>query len=39
VALLDEGRRHFYGTLDDLRDTNDQIVRDFVDGRSEDGEG
>jgi phospholipid/cholesterol/gamma-HCH transport system ATP-binding protein len=39
VTLLDEGRRHFYGTLDDLRDTNDQIVRDFVDGRSEDGEG
>lgn len=38
VALLNEGRRHFYGTLDDLRDTRDQIVRDFVDGRSEDGE-
>ncbi len=38
VALLNEGRRHFYGTLDDLRDTQDQIVRDFVDGRSEDGE-
>jgi phospholipid/cholesterol/gamma-HCH transport system ATP-binding protein len=38
VALLNEGRRHFYGTLDDLRGTRDQIVRDFVDGRSEDGE-
>ena len=38
VALLNEGRRHFYGTLGDLRDTGDEIVRDFVDGRSEDGE-
>jgi phospholipid/cholesterol/gamma-HCH transport system ATP-binding protein len=38
VALLNEGRRHFYGTLDELRDSSDQIVRDFVDGRSEDGE-
>jgi phospholipid/cholesterol/gamma-HCH transport system ATP-binding protein len=38
VALLDEGRRHFYGTLDELRSTQDGIVRDFVDGRSEDDE-
>jgi phospholipid/cholesterol/gamma-HCH transport system ATP-binding protein len=38
VALLNEGRRHFYGTLDDLRDTQDEIVRDFVDGRSQDDE-
>ena len=38
VALLNEGRRHFYGTLDELRDTQDEIVRDFVDGRSEDDE-
>ena len=38
VALLNEGRRHFYGTLDDLRDTQDEIVRDFVDGRSQDEE-
>ena len=38
VALLNEGRRHFYGTPDDLRDTSDKIVRDFVDGRSEDGD-
>ena len=38
VALLNEGRRHFYGTLDELRDTPDTTVRDFVDGRSEDGE-
>jgi phospholipid/cholesterol/gamma-HCH transport system ATP-binding protein len=38
VALLNEGRRHFYGTLDDLRGTQDEIVRDFVDGRSQDEE-
>ncbi len=38
VALLNEGRRHFYGTLDELRDTQDEIVRDFVDGRSQDDE-
>ena len=38
VALLNEGRRHFYGTLDELRDTQDATVRDFVDGRSEDSE-
>jgi phospholipid/cholesterol/gamma-HCH transport system ATP-binding protein len=38
VALLNEGRRHFYGTLDELRSTQDGIVRDFVDGRSEDDE-
>jgi phospholipid/cholesterol/gamma-HCH transport system ATP-binding protein len=38
VALLNEGRRHFYGTLDDLRSTQDVTVRDFVDGRSEDDE-
>ena len=38
VALLNEGRRHFYGTLDDLRATEDRVVRDFVDGHSEDGE-
>jgi phospholipid/cholesterol/gamma-HCH transport system ATP-binding protein len=38
VALLNEGRRHFYGTLDDLRTTEDRVVRDFVDGHSEDGE-
>ena len=36
VALLNEGRRHFYGTLDDLQNTVDDTVRDFVDGRSED---
>ena len=34
VALLDAGRIHFLGTTSDLRDTQDPIVRDFVDGRS-----
>lgn len=36
VALLNEGKRYFYGTPDDLRTTQDKIVRDFVDGRSGD---
>lgn len=36
VALLNEGRIHFCGTLDELRDTRDPIVRDFVEGRSHD---
>ncbi len=34
VALLDGGRIHFLGTLSELRETRDPIVRDFVDGRS-----
>ena len=34
VAMLHQGRRHFLGTTDDLRTTEDPIVRDFVDGRS-----
>lgn len=34
VALLNEGRVHFYGTVEDLKRTNDPVVRDFVDGRS-----
>jgi phospholipid/cholesterol/gamma-HCH transport system ATP-binding protein len=38
VALLNEGRRHFYGTLDELRATQDPIVRDFVDGNAGDDE-
>jgi phospholipid/cholesterol/gamma-HCH transport system ATP-binding protein len=36
VALLHEGRLHFYGAIDDLKKTDDRIVRDFVDGRSTD---
>lgn len=36
VALLNEGKRYFYGTPDDLRTTTDPVIRDFVDGRSPD---
>jgi phospholipid/cholesterol/gamma-HCH transport system ATP-binding protein len=38
VALLNEGRLHFYGTLEDLKQTADPVVRDFVDGRSDEAE-
>ena len=34
VALLHEGRIYFLGTLEDLQQTSDPIIRDFVDGRS-----
>ncbi len=34
VALLDGGVIHFLGTPEELRETNDPIVRDFVNGRS-----
>lgn len=34
VALLDEGRIHFLGTPAELREIQDPVVRDFVDGRS-----
>ena len=36
VALLNEGKRYFYGTPEDLRTTQDPVIRDFVDGRSQD---
>ena len=36
VALLNEGKRYFYGTPDELRTTRDPVIRDFVDGRSPD---
>ncbi|CAN5614492.1 ABC transporter ATP-binding protein [soil metagenome] len=38
VALLNEGTRYFYGTPDDLRTSKDKVIRDFVDGRSEEEE-
>lgn len=38
VALLNEGKRHFYGTSDDLRVTTDKVLRDFIDGRSQEEE-
>ena len=34
VALLHEGRVYSYGTTEDLKRTQDPIIRDFVDGRS-----
>ncbi len=39
VALLNEGRRYFLGTPDELRAVQDPVVRDFVDGRSRGDEG
>jgi phospholipid/cholesterol/gamma-HCH transport system ATP-binding protein len=34
VAFLHEGRRHFLGTVDELRASNDPVLRDFIEGRS-----
>lgn len=34
VALLNEGRIYFLGTPNELRQTSDPVIRDFVDGRS-----
>ena len=34
VALLHQGRCYFYGTCDQLRDSTDPVIRDFVEGRS-----
>ncbi|MEO6848577.1 MAG: ABC transporter ATP-binding protein [Chthoniobacterales bacterium] len=36
VALLHEGKERFYGTLDDLKNSTDTVVQDFVLGRSYD---
>lgn len=36
VALLNEGKRYFYGTPEDLKTTRDKTIRNFVDGRSTD---
>jgi phospholipid/cholesterol/gamma-HCH transport system ATP-binding protein len=38
VALLNEGRVHFYGTIEELKTTTDRVIRDFVDGRSDEAE-
>jgi phospholipid/cholesterol/gamma-HCH transport system ATP-binding protein len=35
IAMLDEGRRRFLGTPDEIRGTDDQVVRGFVEGRPE----
>jgi phospholipid/cholesterol/gamma-HCH transport system ATP-binding protein len=34
VAFLHEGRRHFLGTVVELRASNDPVLRDFIEGRS-----
>lgn len=34
VALLHHGQCYFYGTCDQLRDSTDPVIRDFVEGRS-----
>lgn len=38
VAMLNEGKRYFWGTSGELRTSNDKIIRNFVEGRSEDEE-
>jgi phospholipid/cholesterol/gamma-HCH transport system ATP-binding protein len=38
VALLNEGKVYFYGTAEDLKRSTDPIIRDFVDGRSDEAE-
>lgn len=34
IALLHDGRCYFYGTCDQLRESTDPVIRDFVEGRS-----
>lgn len=36
VALLNEGKCYFHGTVSDLEASSDPVIRDFVDGRSEE---
>jgi phospholipid/cholesterol/gamma-HCH transport system ATP-binding protein len=36
VALLNEGKRYFHGTLQELHGTQDPVIRNFVDGKSTD---
>jgi phospholipid/cholesterol/gamma-HCH transport system ATP-binding protein len=36
IAFLHEGRIHFLGTADELRASQDMVVRDFIEGRSGD---
>lgn len=38
VALLNAGRVYFYGTAEELKRSEDPIIRDFVDGRSDEAE-
>jgi phospholipid/cholesterol/gamma-HCH transport system ATP-binding protein len=34
VALLRDGRIHFFGTLSAIHSSNDPVIRDFIEGRS-----
>jgi phospholipid/cholesterol/gamma-HCH transport system ATP-binding protein len=34
IALLHQGQCYFYGTCDQLRESTDPVIRDFVEGRS-----
>ena len=34
IALLHDGQCYFYGTCDQLRESTDPVIRDFVEGRS-----
>lgn len=34
VALLHEGRCYFYGTCEELKASDDPVIRDFIEGRS-----
>lgn len=36
IALLDRGRIHFCGSLEELRVSSDPIIRNFVEGRSDE---
>jgi len=36
VAYLHEGRIYFYGTPEELRESSDQLIQDFLIGRSEE---
>jgi phospholipid/cholesterol/gamma-HCH transport system ATP-binding protein len=38
VALLHNGRVHFCGSIEELKETEDRVVRDFVEGRSDETE-
>jgi phospholipid/cholesterol/gamma-HCH transport system ATP-binding protein len=38
IAYLHEGRIHFHGTPDDLRQSSDKLLQDFLIGRSEERE-
>jgi phospholipid/cholesterol/gamma-HCH transport system ATP-binding protein len=38
VALLNAGKVYFYGTVEELKQSGDPVIRDFVDGRSDEAE-